>query len=436
MDTLDLTQEPYKLFNPKNIYGGVPPFELVVEIFDDPKFSDKDVYYIYPFYDSKTNSYEPVDRVELESTPEYLDVINKYRRYNNLNKTNMVPNWQTPLNMEISTDEDTDTDSSTGLSDEEMAIANQEFTDYVREAQMDDHSYSTDDYTDPLDAFRSMMMNPLTAANPADFFKQLVDSYYADNEVKITRSTKIEAPDEILKTTAEIILDQTVSSEDTKIINSATTFTDFLPSELKLTQISSVLSLCANSTKYARRMDSHANLRNFLKLSSSNFIIEPVSPKHHNKYYYRNDVDINDFIDQIYANDFEIDDVFLKIITNNYGFNDPPGSPDYRPRSPNFGFEIVSQIKDPNKFYFDLGPFRDNHTKLVKLFSFCISYLACRVNNFNFSELVHPEILSKMRISQSKKDDSFLIFRKRYNFVFFSRSYSDSVISSSKLVFK
>jgi hypothetical protein len=439
MDTLDFTQDPYRIFKPTNIYGGIPPFEVVVYQFDRPEFSDYHRYPFYPVYNSDTNSYELMDRIEVDGTPEIQRMINKYRVYNKMNASGNVPNWITPIRYH---EENSDEDSEYSLDDDEleMAEANRQFQEYVRQSDLQEVTHSSDAYSDPLDSFRSLMSNPLTASAPFEFFDQLIGCHLSENKSINTRSFQQDLTENVLKTVVKLKLAEPVDDLPPDIVNTSRTYLDYQPEELKFTTIASVLQLAGRVPKLDFQINGHNQLRKFRELAKSNFIIEEIGPYLHNKYYFKNDADINDLIRYILEGNINFQECLLNIIQGKYRFSNSGSiSPDYRPRSPNLDdFEMITYTANEfHGFTFPPGsPFQTNHTKLVKLFSFCISYLACRVDKFQFEDVVSSEVLLKMRISADKKSDLFTIYRKRYNFVFFSSHYKSAILNLTKSVFR
>jgi hypothetical protein len=420
LDFIDYSVECYKIFNPASIYGGKPPFELVVWMFDKPKYSDQTKFPYYPIWKDETKEYIWVDKEELDD-PEYAEPLEKMRDYIRLSDAYPnTPNWPKstdPQPIEVDDDEDYD-DNDTPLSDEEIDQMCNEYNEYVNLEDDNDYDLCTDYYSDPLANFKLLIQSPLNLNYFQDFIDQATYNCIAEND--LDADDKEDIQEEIL----EVLIKKQVTNEtnigiqNVNIIPYVKTIHEALNTKFPITNLVGLLVAANyNGKQMHQKIQANKGLRQIVELVPGNSVVEIVQPFDHLKYYFKDDASIRVLLDYIVNNHLDMERTFIEILTDKWFSRFEPS---YSPTSP---------TNDAESSMLDEGPFRnitDDHIKMGKIFSFCISYLACRLENFEFNRYVASSICNKMHLGRTPVN-YFANYRKRYKFIFIKDSYHELI---------
>jgi len=430
MDELDTTKAPYHLFDKKNLYGGVPPMELVVYYFDQEQYSDQDKYPWYPIYDAERNEYNLVDKAELDD-PEYIQTLNYHRKLANLPLHSEKPNWpKRQSDDSIQYEHEDYEDYESEYDDEYFEESRNEFQRYIDLVEYDDCATSNDYYSDPLDSLKALCQTPFSSANIIDFINQTTHAALAEKEIPMSERRKTE--DSIAHMAAQAIIKgkDKIRPVDENLVPYAKLVYESLNDKFPISNLVALMQTVDNNGGNLKsRIRSDKSLDQILKLAPGNVILEAVNLADHVKYYFKDDPTLVKVCNYITTKQLSVAQTLEDILNQKFLENIDPG---YSPTSPSDTNVLIEN--DPLGGYDLANGILSSHDKLSKLYVLSISYLLSHDASIKFSDLVNHKVITVLRLNRGS--DKYKSFRKKYGYIFLQNSFYDSIISSCKNVFK
>jgi hypothetical protein len=424
LDFVDYSIEPYKIFNPRSLYAGKPPFELVVYLFDKPEFSDERKYPYYPIFFKSENRYAWVDKQELDD-PEYGDILEEMRSFLAVSDAYPTPNWpvdkktidqQIPLDNNYEEDIfDSSSDCTIHYSDEELEKFRCEYNDYADKECYYDFDFSSDNYSDPLANYKQLFLE----VNNYDKFNDFIDqSAQQLNDTILQDDNQLDAQELIL----EALIEKRVKNLETvnvpdKFVKIVNKIDDTLNEDCPINNL--VRLLAATEKTQGRlydRIKKDKIIMKFINQIEDHKIVEHLSARDHLRLYWYNNRHIGKILDYIEFNELDLDVTFKEIL--NFTWFDQ------------FNIKQRGKYKHMNRYQALVkNPFKsfvDNKDVMYGVYSFCISYFLSKSIDLVSRGDVHQSIVKMLNLN--KEDIScFEVFRKRYDFVYITSSYFELI---------